>query len=163
MEKELVLKTCYSILRRTTPLSFDCGYLCKGKCCNGDSETGMLLFPGEEKLIDKNIKIITTKNGNKLAVCSGICDRNKRPLACRIYPLFPLIVSEEGKGIIRVVSDYRADCPLIQGNFKFNKRFIKGIKRIGKFLLLNEETSDYLKQLSKEFNDYYQLKEKFFK
>ncbi len=163
MEKEIVLKTCYSILRRTTPLSFDCGLLCEGKCCKGDNETGMLLFPGEEKLIDENIKIIKTKNSSKLAVCAGMCDRNKRPLACRIYPLFPLVISEEGEDSIAVVYDFRADCPLGESDFKFNKRFIKGVKRIGKYLLLNEETGDYLKQLSEEFNDYYELKEKILK
>ena len=58
MKKEVLLKTCYSLLRNTTPLDYDCGKICGGKCCKGDNKTGMLLFPGEEKLIDSNMKII---------------------------------------------------------------------------------------------------------
>ena len=50
MEFLNVIESCYSVLRRTTPLDFDCGKICNGKCCKGDEKTGMLLFPGEEKV-----------------------------------------------------------------------------------------------------------------
>ena len=158
MKKEIVLKSCYSVLRKTTPLNFDCGKICNGKCCKGDEKTGMLLFPGEEKLIDPNINVIETENGDKLAVCSGTCDRNRRPLSCRIYPLFP-VVSDEGA--IKVCFDYRADCPLSENSdYKFNKRFIKGVRRVGKYLLLNEETKELLLELSDARNEYYELLKK---
>lgn len=162
MKKADVIKSCYSVLRKTTPLDFDCGEICNGKCCKGDEKTGMLLFPGEEKLIDPDINIIETENGYKLAVCNGTCDRNRRPLSCRIYPLFP-VMTEEDENDIKVLFDYRADCPLaVQGSdYKFNKRFIKGVRRVGKYLLLNEETYLYYKELSDAFNEYYELLEKF--
>ena len=38
------------LLRELTPLKTDCGRLCGGACCEGDEETGMLLFPGEDAL-----------------------------------------------------------------------------------------------------------------
>ena len=158
MKKENVIKSCYSILRRTTPLDFDCGKICNGKCCKGDEKIGMILFPGEENLIDPNINIIETENGYKLAVCNGTCDRNRRPLSCRIYPLFP-VVTEEGN--VKVSFDYRADCPLSEsGDFEFNKRFIKRVRRVGKYLLLNEETKEFFLELSDACNEYYELLKK---
>ncbi len=159
MKKENVITTCYSILRKCTPLDFDCGMLCGGKCCKGDEKTGMLLFPGEENLIDPNINVIETENGDKLAVCNGTCDRNKRPLACRIYPLFPVVREEEDKMIVKVYFDYRADCPLAipSDKYQFNKKFVKAVKRVGERLLLNEEISKYYLELSNICLDYYDL------
>ncbi len=158
MKKENVIKSCYSALRRVTPLNFDCGKICNGKCCKGDEKTGMLLFPGEEKLIDPDINVIETDSGDKLAVCNGICDRNRRPLSCRIYPLFP-IVSEEGN--IDVIFDLRADCPLSEGEYQFSRRFVKGVKRVGKYLLLNGETATYYKELCHIQNEQIELIKKF--
>lgn len=157
MEKENVLKSCYSVLRRTTPLDFDCGKICNGKCCKGDEKTGMLLFPGEEKLIDPEINVIETESGDKLAVCDGTCDRNRRPLSCRIYPLFP-VVSEERE--VKVCFDYRADCPLMESKYDFSRGFIKGVRRVGQYLLLNDETKEFYLELSESCNEYYELLKK---
>jgi len=160
MKKENVINSCYSALRKTTPLDFDCGKICEGKCCKGDEKTGMLLFPGEEAFIDPNINVIKTENGDKLAVCNGSCDRNRRPLSCRIYPLFPVVICEEGESKINVCFDYRADCPLSQSDYEFNRSFVKAVRRVGKYLLLNEETAQYYKELSDACSDYYELLKK---
>ena len=157
MKKEVLLKTCYSLLRNTTPLEYDCGKICGGKCCKGDNKTGMLLFPGEENLIDSNINIIENENGDKLAVCDGKCDRNKRPLACRIYPLFPVIKYSEGTEYIETEFDRRADCPLLKGEYKITRRFDNAVKRVGKYLLLNSETAEYYRELSDEILEYIEL------
>lgn len=161
MKTEDVLKSCYSVLRKTTPLSFDCGKICNGKCCKGDEKTGMILFPGEENLVDPDIKIMENAYGDHVAICDGTCDRNKRPLSCRIYPLFPLLTEENGEAEIKVVFDYRADCPLAQGEYKYSKRFIKSVKRVGKYLLLNEETAAYYRELSGMFDEYLEFVKKF--
>lgn len=161
MKKENVIKSCYSILRKTTPLSFDCGTLCGGKCCKGDENTGMIIFPGEENLIDSKIKIITNEYNDKVAVCGGLCDRNKRPLSCRIYPLFPIIHNENNEEKIKAVFDYRGDCPLKSGEYKFDRRFVKAVKRVGKYLLLNEETAAYYRELCDMFNEHFELVKKF--
>ena len=115
MKKENVIKTCYSLLRNVTPLTFDCGKICQGKCCKGDDKTGMLLFPGEEKLIDPDMSVYKNENGDSFAICDGTCDRNRRPLACRIYPLFPVINNQNGEDLIEAEFDVRADCPLLSG------------------------------------------------
>jgi hypothetical protein len=120
MKKETVIKSCYSALGRYTPLDFDCGTLCDGFCCKGGDKLGMLLFPGEETLIDPEIKVVTD-NGRSFAVCDGSCERSKRPLSCRIYPLFPVIECEDR---IKTIIDIRADCPLKCGEYKFKKSFL---------------------------------------
>ncbi len=159
MKKENVIEACYSVLKGYTPLEFDCGMLCNGKCCSGDENTGMILFPGEENLTDPRMTIKKTDDGTLVAVCNGTCDRRRRPLSCRIYPLFPIISEEDGREIIEVDFDSRADCPLTQGELKINRRFCKAVKRVGKYLLLNEETAEVYRSLSDEINEYYELKE----
>jgi hypothetical protein len=157
MKKENVIKSCYSQLRRVTPLNFDCGMLCNGKCCKGDNKTGMIIFPGEENFIDSNMKIYQNEEGDTVAVCDGKCDRNKRPLACRIYPLFPLLKYCEDNKYIEVIFDYRADCPILNTDYEINKSFIKAVKRVGKYLLLNNETKECFEKLSevqKEYSDF---------
>lgn len=157
MKKYDVLKTCYSLFEKNTPLPFDCGKLCDGKCCKGDEKTGMLLFPGEENLIDPNIKVITNSDGLKTAVCNGVCDRRKRPLSCRIYPLFPLISNTDGEEKIKTVFDVRADCPIKENSVKPNGRFVKAVRRTGKYLLLNEDIAAYYRKLSEEIAEFFEL------
>ncbi len=147
MEKEKIIEKCYDILRRETPLRFDCGKLCGGFCCKGDENTGMILFAGEEKFLDPSIKI-KENDGVKYAVCNGSCNRNKRPLSCRIYPLFPYIKEKNEKKYIEVGLDFRAKCPLTSCEYKFNRRFVKTVGRAGKYLLLNEETAEPLFEIS---------------
>ncbi len=159
MNKENVVKSCYSALGRLTPLAFDCGNLCGGRCCKGDEGTGMLLFPGEENLIDENINVIEN-DGFMFAVCNGTCNRRKRPLSCRIYPLFPLI---KDNGEIEVVFDSRANCPLTLGELKIERRFVKAVKRVGKYLLLNDETTACYKDISQQVEEIQKFSEIFLK
>lgn len=163
MKKEIVIESCYSLLRNVTPLQFDCGKICNGKCCKGDDKTGMLLFPGEKSLVDSSINIKSDDDGNELAICNGSCNRNYRPLSCRIYPLFPIIKNENGTQSIEVVLDPRADCPLVSGEYSFTPKFLKAVKRVGKYLLLNEETAGVYRNLSSEIEEIYNLRELLFK
>lgn len=157
MKKEIVIKSAYSALKKLTPLQFDCGKICNGKCCKGDADTGMLLFPGEEKLIDKDINIIE-RDGAFYAICNGSCNRNYRPLSCRIFPLFPVIKNDDGKEYIEVTFDSRADCPLVNEEYKISRNFCNKVKRVGKYLLLNEETEAFYRNLSAEIEEIDQLK-----
>ena len=157
MKKEEVILKCYKILENETPLEFDCGKICENKCCKGDENIGMLLFPGEEKLIDENMKIRVTENGDKIAVCNGKCDRSKRPLSCRIYPFFPLIKEFRGKVRIKIIFDLRADCPLSGGDYEFNKEFLRRLKRVGKYLLLNEKTEKMYIDLCDDMSEQIEL------
>lgn len=152
MKKEIIIKSCYSALRNVTPLLTDCGKICDGKCCKGDNKTGMLLFPGEENLIDKSFNV-TEKDGNTFVICNGTCNRNYRPLSCRIYPLFPVIKNIDGKETIEVVFDPRASCPLTCGEYNISREFCKKVKRTGEYLLLNNETAEFYRELSEKVEE----------
>ena len=163
MKKENVLKSCYALFRNITPLNIDCGKLCGGKCCKGDDKTGMLLFPGEEKLIDRDINITENDDGQLFALCNGFCNRNYRPLSCRIYPLFPVLKNENGNEYIEVEYDPRANCPLCSGEPQVTATFVKAVKRAGKYLLLSEETAESYRKISAEIDEINNLKELLFK
>ena len=113
----------YKKLERVTPLEVDCGKLCGGACCEVTDEiTGMYLFPFEEceynppakwsKIYDTDFEWKEGKTAS-LFTCDGSCERDKRPLSCRIFPLVPyvhrgekmrLIMDPRGKGICPLAS-----------------------------------------------------------
>ena len=99
-------------LENITPLKpFNCGKLCSARCCSGGDNDGMGLFPGEKELLESSTDFeINDSEGNfgePVVVCRGGCDRRKRPLACRIFPLFPLAVERENEIVIVPVPDPR--------------------------------------------------------
>lgn len=138
------------IMENLTPLKADCGQLCGGACCKGDSNTGMLLFPGEES----SLTVIEGENGQRLAVCNGTCDRDSRPLSCRIFPFFPTI-SENGK--IFVEPDLRASrlCPLIEhiDEIEFDPKFFKAVKKVGKMLAKDDNCRRFLEDITAEIDE----------
>ena len=141
----------FNILGNLTPLKADCGQLCNGACCKGDLETGMRLFPHEESCLT----IRENESGDRLAVCNGSCDRNKRPLSCRIFPFFPTI---DEKGKIYVEPDYRASrlCPLIEHmeEIRFDPRFFRAVKKVGKTLAKDVECREFLYKITEEIDIY---------
>lgn len=113
--RELIHEACIAI-GKLTPLRVDCGKLCNKQCCKGD-KAGMLLFPGEEFIFDgvhgfhiEEIEYMDV-SGQKLLLCDGSCNRNLRPLACRIFPCAPNIDTDNN---ITVEGDVRGRrmCPL---------------------------------------------------
>lgn len=130
-QNDLILQA-YRLLETTTPLPIDCGTLCAHACCQGDEHTGMWLLPGEEALLkdetDFSILPCEDNAGHPMLVCKGRCDRKKRPFACRIFPLFPLVKETEKGGIrIEIIVDPRAGivCPLRDKEmtaFRFRRR-----------------------------------------
>lgn len=145
----------FKILGNLTPLRADCGLLCERACCKGDKDIGMTLFPHEKT----TLSVTKTEDGRKLAVCEGRCDRNCRPLACRIFPFFPTI-SNNGK--IFVELDYRAEmlCPLVSHSeeIAFDKRFFVALKRVGKILAKDNECREFLFKSTEEIDIYYRLR-----
>ncbi len=139
----------FRIMGDLTPLRVDCGVTCGAACCKGDSETGMLLFPHEES--EMTVKL--GKNGERLVVCDGRCDRDKRPLACRIFPFFPTV---DDKGKVFVELDLRAKrlCPLVEhcDEIEFEPKFFKALKKVGKVLVKDEECRKFLEQTTLEID-----------
>ena len=162
MTIDKVIKKVYKVLDTVTPLKTDCGSLCEAECCKGDNTTGMILFPGESEFYkdNKNFKIINDTNNNSVLICSGKCNRSERPIACRIFPLFPVIVDDR----LYVIDDPRASgvCPLLYDEIKLDKKFEKAVYKTGKLLIKNESTSDFLYSLTDEISEIISLREKLF-
>lgn len=155
----------YSILSDYTPLKGDCGKACNKACCAGDKDgDGMYLFPKEEcmytplpswaSISETNFEYDKDKFA-PLFSCDGICDRNLRPLSCRIFPLTPYISKS---GNLEVIVDPRANgmCPL-SGLLvsDFEPDFVKAVERVGKLLLKNSETRKFLDSFSKMIDEMY--------
>ena len=152
----------YRKFNRRTPLKSDCGIICGGACCKsdeGEDETGMYLFPGEEKMFEKagfRIEESALEYGGKRAkilFCDGKCERKSRPLSCRIFPLFPYI---DKFGELRVITDKRGlfVCPLCRAELRdFDSRFIRGVRHIGKYIMNDGEGFKFLYAVSRLIDD----------
>ncbi len=146
----------YQLLNKVTPLNTDCGRECRKACCQGEeTDFGMYLFPGEEIMQSESdflyLKPVTI-NGNQvlLAICNGECDRNKRPLACRIFPLTPYFTK---KGILTIIIDPGAFqvCPLARemGRNDLNPDFVKKVRQVCQLLIKNERIKNFIEEQSR--------------
>lgn len=151
----------YKELENITPLKLDCGKLCNNACCEVTDEiTGMYLFPCENAMyspMPKWGKIydtdFVTDGGASidLFTCDGYCDRRKRPLSCRIFPLIPYIKRGEG---MKIVIDPRGKemCPLAQtmDAQELDADFVRAVERVIKKCMKVRECRDFLMSLSDE-------------
>ena len=145
-KQQRIYRTTYALLRRHTPLRTDCGVLCGNRCCRGGSETGMLLFPGEQTTLR-----VLQKNGRRLAVCNGSCRRAERPLSCRLFPFLPA-VGRGGRAAAEPDMRGYGVCPLVrfQEEAAFSHRFLHRVRRVGKLLCRDRETRAFLEALRRE-------------
>lgn len=146
------------LLRELTPLKTDCGRLCAGACCEGDDHTGMLLFPGEDALYEtcsfgRVLPADFALGGEdvKLFVCAGRCERDNRPLACRLFPLF-LTFKEDGVTKMRLDRRAKAVCPLTDYGIKsLDPDFKQAARQAYDLLLEDERCAAYLRDLDAAF------------
>ena len=138
------------LLSDVTPLKTDCGRVCGGACCQADEDGqgGMLLFPGEERLYDslppgwRVERDDGVLKGALLLICDGTCDRDKRPLSCRLFPLLPT-----AKGC-RMDRRAWAVCPLMEsGKQGLNPAFVQAVKAAGQILYACPEHEGFLNAL----------------
>ena len=151
MEYAKLYEKAFRILGERTPLYADCGVLCGGACCKGDKETGMRLFPHEQT----PLTVIETEDGGRLAVCDGTCDRESRPLSCRIFPFFPT-VDERGRVFAETDDRARRLCPLLTHSEEliFDRRFLRAVKRVGKLLAKDNECRTFMREVTEEIDTY---------
>ena len=156
------LKKARELLADVTPLKTDCGKVCGARCCRPleTEETGMLLFPGEEELYrEKAGWTLRETPAGTIAICSGSCERNDRPLACRIFPLLPVIRNEE----IKVAADQRARavCPLLrQGIRGMDPAFTDAVREAGRLLAGDPVQRKFMEMLTEEQDELKSLREK---
>ena len=157
----------YKTIGNLTPIKSDCGALCKKACCIGDSDTGMYLYPGEEKLYGKDVdsgKVLKSdftysfewRNRRVyIFICDGTCDRDRRPLACRVFPFVPYIDSQ---GKAEIIIDPRAEamCPLAvcADVVDFDKEFLDKITESFAEGLKDDEFEAFVKAHSELIDEF---------
>ena len=158
------LEEARTLLESVTPLRADCGRCCGAACCASleGEETGMLLFPGEERLCgdQPGFSVRTLVDGRKLLVCAGRCDRAARPLACRLFPLLPVIRNGE----VRVETDARAAavCPLADGGpDALLPAFAEAVAAAGRTLYEDGTQRAFLLRLTEEQDELLRLRRRF--
>lgn len=150
------------LLESVTPLRRDCGGVCGAACCQSDEDGqgGMLLFPGEEALYQELPEGFTLTRDNAilpgmtLLTCEGRCDRSRRPLSCRLFPLTPVLVTENGQEKLKVRMDPRAFavCPLCeQGIRGMAPEFGQAALQAARILCQCEEHKRYFRALARYF------------
>ena len=148
MEPSLILRA-REALAEATPLRTDCGAVCGAACCQADEDGrgGMYLFPGEERApLPRGGEILQDPRGfAPIFVCAGACEREKRPLACRIFPLTPA-QSERGWGV-RMDARARSMCPLTRWGVRgLNPGFVRAVRAAVRMLAQDERIEAYLRR-----------------
>lgn len=163
-----VYAEAYRLLDRVTPLGpLDCGELCgKACCCDGGREdAGMYLFPGEEAMFRAKpdwLRIepsaFTYVSGNihaPIAMCTGRCNRQLRPLSCRIFPLIPYIKQNSR---MTLITDPRAKsmCPLAKALMldEFDVRFTETVGYVMRVLSRFPKVRAFLEAQSELLDEY---------
>ncbi len=152
-----IIRKLYEYTENLTPLRGDCGKLCSSKCCKGSNDEGMLLLPGEEKLFEGNNNFeiyYDERYDSKAVVCKGMCNRNERPFACRIFPY--MLYAEKCSRKVSVAPDIRAIdyCPLLSGEIVIERRFLRALRICAKKLSQNEEMLEYLNKITEILTDF---------
>lgn len=148
----------YMLTREAVPLDFDCGQLCGRACCQpGKKENlGVYLFPGEEIMFSGNEDWCRWELHNPrhyrfpaswrepvhFLLCRRQCEREKRPLACRFYPLAPHTLRG---GTLLLIYDptplpYR--CPIVDQQIPLRPDFIATVSRAWLFMLRDRRIYD---------------------
>lgn len=148
----------WTLLAGRTPLPGDCGRLCGGACCrtDGGGIQGMRLFPGERERLEgmPGARFWETPQGGTLMECAGRCDRGRRPLACRIFPLFPYL---DDTGRVRAVYDPRAWrlCPLVRhaAQIRLDRDFVRTVRTVGRLLTQDAACRGFLLEESREIEE----------
>lgn len=157
------LEQARELLRDVTPLTMDCGLVCGGACCRSlpGERTGMLLFPGEAARYygKPGYEVLETATG-PLLVCDGTCERDERPLSCRLFPLLPVIRPEGVK--VAMDARARAACPLAkQGVRGLSETFVEAVRQAGQALMTDDVQRDFLTRLTREQDELRALQKRF--
>ena len=153
------LNKMYDLLADVTPLAYDCGALCEKACCKGSETDGMVLFPGERAFFEGAAGFRIAHNDPydyDYLVCGGSCERDLRPLSCRIFPYFFYLAQN---GEITVAPDIRAlgRCPLAEGNLLLQRTFLRRMRMCAKVIRSDAELYDFIARMSAMITDFGRL------
>ncbi|MHB8926107.1 MAG: hypothetical protein ACYC9Q_00405 [Bacillota bacterium] len=141
----------YERLDQVTPLREDCGLLCSRQCCaEWEKGAGMYLLPGEEVMFTRDedwlrwevhstdeYEFCPAWHGDFFFVaCTKPCPRDRRPFACRTFPLAPYL-TPDGRLTILFDDNGILICPLVrEGRLeRLDPRFVKAARQAWEILL----------------------------
>ena len=139
----------YAAIGDATPMRTDCGMLCGAACCqpDADGQGGVALLPGEAELL-AGITWGTIGHDEAMdapmLVCSGPCEREKRPFLCRVFPLCP-VIGKDGNWTVRMDARARAVCPLAGSGLRaLDPEFVRGAANAARLLAEDPEGEAFL-------------------
>lgn len=156
----------YSLTGRVTPLEEDCGLLCGSVCCRPDRKNnlGVYLFPGEESLFAENEDWFTREYHNPadydfpdnwesqvhFIKCFAPCPRERRPLACRFFPLAPHLLADGTLLLTHETARLPYKCPLIARNIPLRGDFTETVARAWLMLVKEPRIRKLVEEDSRE-------------
>ena len=151
-----IYEDAYALLENVTPMPFDCGMVCGAACCNAeDEDAGIFLLPGEEVMQERESgdfawEEISKSNWFLRCMRTDNCNRQKRPIQCRTFPLMP-IINESGELEI-IVNDMELPyaCPLIESEADMSEEFYEAVRAAWERLTEIPEVKEYLKESSRQ-------------
>lgn len=156
-----IYEQLYRLFDECTPLKQDCGRACGGACCTNEGGEGMFLYPGEQVMSHRADFLNVTKSsfeaGGKcvpIALCGGQCDRTLRPLACRIFPLFPY-VKPGSRPVIIMDPRACAVCPIarVMKPQDLESKFVRRVRMTANLLYQFSDTRKFMEEQSNLLDD----------
>jgi hypothetical protein len=127
-----------------------------------EADLGMYLLPGEEMVQDPEDSWLSMSEEDSaeydfptswpkrtiFAKCRGPenCKREKRPIQCRTFPLYPHITEEGELALIYCDFELPYLCPLIEKETELNENFILATYSAWRRLIEEESIFDLIKQ-----------------
>ena len=142
-------KEIYEKLDGVSPDPFDCGKICGSACCHSDdSEYGLYLLPGEENLHeDSDWNSMERTEYGMFVQCKGPgnCDRSRRPMQCRTFPLMP-VINDDGEIQVEINDIETAySCPLIDSDTELEESFVAATKEAWTELAGDAEIREFIR------------------
>lgn len=144
-----LMQRAYAAISDKTPMTTDCGSLCNAACCftDEDGQGGVCLLPPEAEAL-KGVDWATIAHDPHMdapmLLCTSMCDREKRPFLCRIFPLCP-VIGKSGKWTVRMDARARAVCPLSSAGLNgLDPEFVRGCARAVRILAEDAEGEAFL-------------------
>ena len=157
-EAELLWRHLYERIGAHTPLHGDCGALCGAACCGTGVGEGMLLFPGEAAamgLAEEALATVALPGGvtARLYRCGGTCQRDVRPLSCRIFPLHMRVRGASARAVMHPWA--RPICPLVSrgGVAGLSRSFVAAVEDVARVLMAQEDTRVFLTALDAQVRE----------
>lgn len=148
MNQDILLRARAALGDRT-PMLTDCGLLCGAACCqtDEDGQGGVHLFPGEQALLkDREWARVLPSGFGPIMLCDGVCEREARPLGCRIFPLTP-VRGRSGKWTVRLDARARAMCPLMRSGIGgLDPEFVRAARDAIRIIAADPEGEAFLER-----------------